>query len=89
MEHQIISVRLDNSLSSTEEHIIAIKLSSGTIQTVQQVISAIDWNHKYYFTDFKGNKSYIEVVRPSNSSAYIRTKQNKTLADNLLNLARF
>jgi hypothetical protein len=89
MENWITSVRLDSPLSSTEDHIIAVKLASGVIQTIQQVINSINLKNRYYFTDFDGNKTYVEVVHLSGRPAYIRTEPNKTLSDNLLKLARF
>ena len=88
MAHQITRILLDNLLSTTEDHIIEVKLSTGIVQPVRDVVRYIDLNDEYFFTDRHGHQTYVETVHPKERAAYIRTRPNQTTSDNLLSLPR-
>lgn len=85
---QITHIRLSSTGNSTE-HITHVKLSTGTIETVSQVVKYIDSNFEYYYTTGGGSKAVVESVHPTGRPAYIRTKANNTTKDNLLSLPQF
>ena len=89
MANEITHVRLDNSSSTSEEHITDVRLSNNVEQTVQTVVKKLDSHTEYYFTAKNGSKAEVEPVHPAGKSAYIRTKANNTTNDNLLSLPRF
>lgn len=85
---QITHIRLSSNGYSAE-HITHVKLSTGTAETVAQVVGYIDSNYEYYYTTGGGSKAIVESVHPVGRPAYIRTKANNTTKDNLLNLPQF
>lgn len=89
MVYEIVQVRLGNPYGTTEDRITEVKLSTGNVQTVRDVVNYINSYHEYYFTDRNGNQTYVEVVPFQGRSSYIRTKPNQTTTDNLLSLPRF
>jgi hypothetical protein len=68
------------------KHITDVKLDNGSTKTRAQVVSDIDSNQSYYYTNGGGQTAYVEVVRPTGEVPYIRTKGDSTTADNLLSL---
>ncbi|OME58211.1 hypothetical protein BSK59_08485 [Paenibacillus odorifer] len=89
MSYQITHIRLSVATPTSSEHIKEVKLSSGVIETVAQVVKYIDSKMEYFYTTSAGSKAIVESVHPSGRAAYIRTKGNSTTSDNLLNLPRF
>jgi len=88
MSYQITHIRLSDS-GYSNEHITHVKLSSGVIETVTDVVRYIDSSFEYYYTSAYGSKALVESVHPTGRPAYIRTKANSTTRDNLLSLPRF
>lgn len=89
MAYQITHTRTASDYSSTTDKITHVKLNDGTIETVEAVVRYIDQNMEYYYTYGYNSKAEVESVHPSYSPAYIRTKGNRSTADNLLNLPKF
>jgi len=89
MPFQVTHIRLSNTFSDSAESIEKVKLSSGTIETVAEVVKRIDYGYEYFYTQVDGSKALIETVHPIGGDPYIRTKANKTTKDNLLSLPEF
>lgn len=89
MAYRITNVRVDSESYHTEDHITDVKLSTGSIESVANVVSHIDRHAEYYFTARNGSRAQVESVHPAGRTAYIRTKPNQTTTDNLLSLPRF
>jgi hypothetical protein len=87
--YQITHIRLSNPTATSTEHITHVKLSTGIIESVPQVVAAIERGHEYYYTTSPYTRATVEVVRPTGRPPYIRTKANQTTRDNLLSLPRF
>ncbi|MGW7932410.1 DUF3892 domain-containing protein [Staphylococcus xylosus] len=87
--YQITHVRLFDSNASGTERIRKIKLSDGTIETVEMVAKFISMKMEYYYTTSANSKADVEAVYPKDRKPYIRTVANGTESDNLLSLPRF
>lgn len=92
MEYQITHVRVSDHNSTSSEKITHVRISGGYPDyTVDEIIKFMNNNHTFFYTDYFTlmQKAFIEVVRPSSGTPYIRTKANTTIKDNLLSLPRF
>ncbi|MGL4697093.1 DUF3892 domain-containing protein [Enterococcus larvae] len=89
MPYQITHVRVSESFPTSTEKITDVKLSSGSVETVAQVVKYLDLNMEYFYTTSASSRALVESVHPVGRPAYIRTKANATTKDNLLSLPRF
>lgn len=89
MAYRITHIRTSENNATTTDKITHVKLESGTIETVQEVVKYLDAKMEYYYTISSISRALVEPVHPTNGQPYIRTKANNTTKDNLLNLPRF
>lgn len=89
MPYEITHIRLSENDKTGTEKISHVKLSAGTVETVPQVVQYIDQGMNYFYTTSSYSRAEVESVKPMFSDPYIRTKQNRTTSDNLLNLPSF
>ena len=82
--HQIIAIRKPNR-NSTHEHITHAKYD-GLVHPVEHVIRGITNGTDTFYVKVGGAMTWVEVVRPSTYSIYIRTRPDWTGKDNLLSL---
>jgi len=74
---------------SPHEHITHLgNPAAGWKLTREQVIASIDAKiHTFFVVDpYRGNRSYVGVVRPAGRQAYVRTHADGDWNDNLLSL---
>lgn len=88
MPYEIKKVRLSNG-GTEEKHITDVELAGGTRETRSEVVRWIDGGIRYYFTTGAGREADVTTVHPTVGDAYIRTKPDSTIKDNLLSLPKF
>lgn len=89
MAYEITHIRMSDTNNSGTERIKEVKLSNDTVETVEFVAECINLNMKYYYTNSCSSRAKVEAVFPENRKPYIRTENNGTQSDNLLNLPKF
>lgn len=67
------------------QRIASVQSREGT-WTVAEVVAQIDAGLRFYVTDERGNKRYVEVVRRALDVPYIRTDADGFSTNNLLTL---
>ena len=88
MPYEIKKVRLSTG-GTEEKHINCVLCGSGIEETRAEVVKLIDNKIRYYFTTGVGKQADVETVHLAYGDAYIRTKADNTIKDNLLSLPRF
>jgi hypothetical protein len=88
--YQVICITKPQVQSSLE-HITHIgyyvsQFEPRVIITVEDAIIRIDANSREFYVSTQHGSAYVEVVRPHNRRAYIKTVADRTLIDNLLHL---
>ena len=89
MSYRITHIRTSDTNTTSTDKITHVKLESGTVERVEQVVRYLDMKMEYYYTTSNNSKALVESVHPTYGQPYIRTKANHTTKDNLLNLPRF
>lgn len=88
---QIVAVRTEKADPDRHAHITEVKTSDGREWTRDAVLEDIRSGDDSFYTELDGRRvSVIDVECPKCSFGdYIRTKADKTTADNLLSLPSF
>jgi hypothetical protein len=88
---QITAVRTEQAHPGQHPHITEVKTSDGREWTRQEVLDDIRSGNDTFYTEVNGaHAGVIDVECPlCNFGDYIKTKADKTTADNLLSLPRF
>lgn len=84
----IMAFRITNVRKDSYDDIIAVKLYSGTIETVPEVIRYIEMGYRYYVQEVTPPAD-VHVVRLSSGRKYIRTNADQYSKNNLDNLPLF
>jgi hypothetical protein len=86
----VTGVRTEKSGDGYHEHISAVQINWATILPRQTVVNDIRSGGDSYYTQGGGQRAEVEVVSCPNCTFrdYLKTKADKTTADNLLSLPR-
>jgi hypothetical protein len=87
---QVTGVRTEKSADGYHEHISAVQINWATLLSRQTVMSDIRSGGDSYYTVGGGQRADVEVVTCPNCTFrdYLKTKADRTTADNLLSLPR-
>ncbi|UXV31263.1 DUF3892 domain-containing protein [Mammaliicoccus sciuri] len=89
MKYRITHIRLSDSFGSNTEKITHVKIANTTIESVKDMVNYLDKSIKYFYTKSNGSEAEVESVHPLDRDPYIRTKDNDSISDNLLNFPKF
>ena len=87
---QITLIKLESNKFGLQhqQRLTEVKSSEGKVYTVRQVAIMINLGIEVFYTTAWNSHAFVEVVN-NGDTQYIRTKGNRTTADNLLSLPRF
>jgi hypothetical protein len=88
--YQVTGVRTEKSADGYHDHISAVQINRDGILPRQTVVNDIRSGGDSYYTLGGGQKADVEVVRCPKCTFrdYLKTKPDRTTADNLLSLPR-
>lgn len=87
MAYEIKAIRVSAATDTQTSKITHVKLESGTVLPVPQVIFDIKSGARFFYTTSRFTRAEVEIVRDTPN--YIRTKANLASIDNLLSLPKF
>jgi len=91
MSSRITHIRFAENNATSTEGIDQVKLDSGEVESVEDLVRYIDDVSMIFFYTLsrEESESFIETVQSNQGKAYIRTRSSRSQDDNLLKLPRF
>lgn len=88
MQYRIVAVHVD-SPGTHEHHITLYKLENGQILTRDDILIAVSFENPIFYTDEDGYRVNVILAHDNSGKAYIKTRPDAVLGNNLLNLPKF